>query len=484
MNKKQSNQYDVIIIGAGVGGLVSGCYLAKAGLKVLIIEQHFKVGGYCTSFERKGYIFDAGVHYLGSAQRGVIGNLIEELNLNKYLKLLHFDPTEKIIIKKRVTYIRSDPDKTIKEFKKSFPNEKKNIERFFNFVLEKNFFSNIYPKLKNASFEHILDSYFKDKFLKGTLSSLSFVNIGSPATIAPALCSIVLLREYVLDPGHYPLGGIQKFPDSLSECFKEAGGQLLLSNRVERIISEEKKVKGVVLADNTKLYSPIIISNADAFQTFQKFLNFKNEEAKRISKFKLSNPVFAVYLGLKTKLDVFSKNISNVWYFSDYRIEKFLNVKEQILKNKLEYLVCVPISLSQEKSTVSLFIYAPYMSKSFWEDHKLSVAKKMVNLADNLLPNLKKYIDIQVTATPITFYRYTLNEQGACMGWLPYFKNVEFAPIAQKTSIKGLYTAGHWYTREYFPHGGIPNASFSGRRAAKLILNDLNKKWMYKEIIF
>ena len=49
------NKYDVIIIGAGIGGLTCGCYLAKAGLKVLIIEQHNKPGGYCTSFERKGY---------------------------------------------------------------------------------------------------------------------------------------------------------------------------------------------------------------------------------------------------------------------------------------------------------------------------------------------------------------------------------------------------------------------------------------------
>ena len=59
MSDKIDNKYDVIIIGAGIGGLVCGCYLVKAGLKVLIVEKHYQVGGYCTSFKRKGFTFDA-----------------------------------------------------------------------------------------------------------------------------------------------------------------------------------------------------------------------------------------------------------------------------------------------------------------------------------------------------------------------------------------------------------------------------------------
>ena len=65
--------YDAVIIGAGVSGLVCGCYLAKAGMKVLIAEQHFKPGGYCTSFKRKGFTFDAAAHSFGSYREG--GNM-------------------------------------------------------------------------------------------------------------------------------------------------------------------------------------------------------------------------------------------------------------------------------------------------------------------------------------------------------------------------------------------------------------------------
>lgn len=56
--------YDAVIIGAGIGGLVCGCYLAKAGMKVLIAEHHHKPGGYCTSFKRRGFTFDAAAHSL------------------------------------------------------------------------------------------------------------------------------------------------------------------------------------------------------------------------------------------------------------------------------------------------------------------------------------------------------------------------------------------------------------------------------------
>ena len=65
MLKTNNGNYDAVIIGAGVGGLVCGCYLAKAGMKVLIVEQHFKTGGYCTSFKRKNFSFDAAAHCFG-----------------------------------------------------------------------------------------------------------------------------------------------------------------------------------------------------------------------------------------------------------------------------------------------------------------------------------------------------------------------------------------------------------------------------------
>jgi len=141
-----TTEYDVIIIGAGIGGLVSGCYLAEKKLKVLIVEQHYQVGGYCSSFKRGSFQFDVGVHYLGGIKRGILSKILDELDLRNSLKFTRFDPTDKIILANSTTFIRSTPADTINGFKKNFPHEKQNLDLFFDFITQDNFY-NIYKKV-------------------------------------------------------------------------------------------------------------------------------------------------------------------------------------------------------------------------------------------------------------------------------------------------------------------------------------------------
>jgi phytoene dehydrogenase-like protein len=197
--------YDVVIIGAGIGGLTCGCYLAKAGLKVLIVEQHYKGGGYCTSFERNGFRFDAGVHYLGGIKQTFLRNIFAELELDNYIQFSRFDPTDKIIMPDNITYIRANPLQTIEEFKKSFPQEKNNIDKFFSFIRQKDFYD-IYKKVKSVNFQSVLDEFFQDRRLKATLEIL-LCNFGLSAQQAAALTAVILYRDYILDGGYYPRGG-------------------------------------------------------------------------------------------------------------------------------------------------------------------------------------------------------------------------------------------------------------------------------------
>jgi phytoene dehydrogenase-like protein len=93
MLKANKDSYDAIIIGAGISGLVCGCYLAKAGMKVLIAEQHFKPGGYCTSFKRKEFTFDAAAHSIGGlTMYGNLAKIFEELGIDQKIKIKKYDP--------------------------------------------------------------------------------------------------------------------------------------------------------------------------------------------------------------------------------------------------------------------------------------------------------------------------------------------------------------------------------------------------------
>ena len=117
--------YDVIIIGAGISGLVCGCYLAKAGLKVLIIEQHDKPGGYFTSFKRRGFLFDAAAHSFGNYREGGhVRKILTELGIDKETEIKRYDPSDIVITPDFTITFRNNTQDTIDRANRRFSNGK------------------------------------------------------------------------------------------------------------------------------------------------------------------------------------------------------------------------------------------------------------------------------------------------------------------------------------------------------------------------
>lgn len=474
-------KYDVVIIGAGIGGLTCGCYLAKAGLKVLIVEQHNKPGGYCTSFERNGYGFDVGMHYLGGVKRGILGRILEELEVKDEIKFNQLDPTDKIIMPDNIVYIRANPYDTIKEFKKKFPKEKENIERFFKFMMQKDFLG-IYNKIEKITCREVLDSFFKDNKLKSVLKVLlinSFSCLNTDKVSGLALAT--LLREFILDPGYYPIGGIQKLPNTLIDNFKNYGGEQILSKKVVKIIVKNKKVEGVLLGSGEKFKVKKVVSNCDATMTFKELVDIETPEAKIVEKLIPSSSAFIVYLGINQNLGNITKELCNVWYFHTYDIEKFpiLLEEEMITKRIFTMIASFPsrhefTSASKNKTVLELFSVAPYKSKEFWKKNKEVFSEAMITKAEELLFPFRKYIDVKIIATPNTFHRYTLNKKGAMIGWIPTINQIKTHIMPQRTSLDGLFLVGHWCTIGT-AQGGIPGVAFSGRSGARLILKEIGR---------
>ncbi|MBU0503878.1 MAG: NAD(P)/FAD-dependent oxidoreductase [Candidatus Omnitrophota bacterium] len=474
------NKYDVIIIGAGIGGLTCGCYLAKAGLKVLIVEQHYKAGGYCTSFERQGYKFDVGVHYFGGIKKGILGVILDDLSLRERINFMQFNPTDKIITPKATTYIRSNPKDTIQEFNKNFPSEKKNIDAFFKFVKHDNFI-NIYKKTSKLTFKDVLDEFFKNQALKTTLNVL-LRNIGLCANDASALATIIFLREYILDPGYYPQGGIQKFPDALLDRFQDFGGNVLLSQKVDKIMVRNNSAYGITLKNGNIFEAKYIISNADAIETFDKLLYKKTEELKKIKRMDIAPSSFIVYLGLNENFIKQVNDPCNIWPFSTYNLGKTpVNSKNAILIGKpLLSLITFPYShdityKNCKKPTMQLMALTSYESKVFWAKNRDKLTDRLIKEAETIFPSLKKCVVFKESATPITCYRYTSNSNGSAFGWASTVKQINPLSSPAKTSIKGLFLAGHWCTVGS-GQGGIPKVAFSGRRTASLIFKECAMK--------
>jgi phytoene dehydrogenase-like protein len=465
MVKVDRDIYDAVIIGAGVSGLVCGCYLAKAGMKVLIAEQHFKPGGYCTSFKRKGFTFDAAAHSFGSYREG--GNMnrvFKELDLDKRLKIKRYDPSDIIITPDYKISFWNDLNKTIKELQKAFPHETA-ISGFFDFMSS--------PKpveivaLRNKTFKDLLDKYFTDNRLKAIFSIALLINGGLPPSLLTAFTGSQIFSEFLLDGGYYPDGSMQALPDALAERFKELGGTLLLSCSVKKIKIKDDSVAGIVLEMGDFIRSKYVISNCDARQTFLKLLGRRviNEELlQKLDTMIPSLSMFVLYLGMNNDLATFPKRGCTAWFLPHYDIEDmYLSAQKRNASNLEEFLLRV----SPDGESVLAMVLAPFRNKRYWENNKHKLLEALIkNIEQHTTPELSKHIVYKDAATPQTLYRYTLNYKGAAYGWESILSQSADSDFKKPSFCQNLYLTGHWTTQGL----GVAGVAYIGYNTANLII--------------
>lgn len=458
------HDYDVVIIGAGISGLVCGCYLAKAGLKTLIAEKNSKPGGYCTSFTRKEFHFDTCVHSLGSCREdGNITKILKDLKLDTKLDLKRCNPSDVIITPDYKISFWSDLHETIQDFQHAFSKEESNIKNFFSDLVNSNSVSLI--SLRRKTFADVLNHYFNNRQLKAILSLPILGNAGLPPSLISAFSAHKLYREFMIDGGYYPRGRMQVLPNTLAARFKELGGDLLLCSTVKKIIVENKKAKGIILKNNNFISSRYLISNSDAVQTFlnllgkdvigKKFLN-------RLSGMKPSLSIFILYLGIDKELKTLPKEGSNTWYLPFYDVEKmYLSATNRKASNLSEYM----IHIYSERS-MSIFINTKFEDREYWSNCERQLSEELIEKAEKIIPNLSKHIVYRQYATPYSLYKGSLNYKGAAYGWAAIPSQFAVSGLSHATCVENLYLTGHWTTLAQ----GVSGVAYLGSNTAKLIL--------------
>ena len=466
MTLQNSAQYDAVIIGAGIGGLVCGCYLAKAGMKVLIAEQHYKPGGYCTSFTRKGFTFDAAAHSFGGYRKdGIVRKIFEDLEIDKKIKIKRFDPIDIIKTPDYKVIFWADLDKTIDGLQKSFPDERDNIRKFLFFLSRPD--PNSLIRTRSCTFKHLLDEYFKNDKLKAILSFPLFGNGGLPPSQMSAFIGSKIFTETLLDGGYYSGSGMQALPDAFVEKFKEFGGEIRLSCLAKKIRVEDNKVKGVVVEKNDFISSKCVVSSCDARQTFLTLIGRNKISYDMVSKINNMTPslsMFVLYLGMDEYFKKLFKHGINLWFLSDYDLDKVYNSAKRGNFNSLSRYL---IHISHDRKSVLAYMNTPYKNNKFWNVNKRHISEAFIEkIEKEAIPGISDHIVYQDSATPPTLNRYTLNYKGAAYGWAPIPKQLADLDFKKPSFIRGLYLAGHWSTLGL----GIPGVSYIAYNIANLIM--------------
>lgn len=469
MKKLNNEIYDAIIIGAGISGLVCGSYLSRAGLKVLIVEQHDKPGGYCTSFKRQGFSFDAAAHTLGGLREGAnFRQIITELGIDTIIKITRYSPSDIVIMTDFKLSFWNDQNETIRELIDIFPKEAENIRNYYNYYrnLESaNQFES--AKLRDKTFGDFLSSYFSNKMLINAISYPVFGYAGLPPSSLHAFTGTKIYNEYLVDGGYYLEGGMQSLSNAFAKVIERHRGTLLYKRRANKILCTNNTVEGVELSDNQSFRSKYVISACDMTQTFKTMLGaavVNRERMDKLERFIPSTSTFILYIGIDRPFAELPEPGTNIWFLADDDLDSLFN---SIMKADANiFRGSYMFRVSPDRKTILAFCFAPFKSMEFWKENKKKIADELLSGVEKQIPNIREHIAYCDAATPHTLYRYTLNHQGANYGWAPQQSQLLEPDFRHISSIKGLYLTGHWTAQTH----GIRGVAYLGYDTARTIL--------------
>jgi len=501
------NNFDAIIIGGGLGGLICGAKLSKEGKKVLLIEQHYIPGGCATTFKRKDYTMEVGLHEMDGLDKNdpkiKIFNDLKVFDNVDFIKVPEFYR----FINGRIDFVMPDNhNEAVQALVRQFSKEKKGINKFFKRIdsIRKEInrlplqrwkialllpvFPFIYPHLVFNIFKTLggfLDSIIQDDDLKLLLQANLQYYHDDPYSMSLIYFSAAQ-ASYFKGGGNFIKGGSQKLSNYLAKVIIDNDGEVLLGYKVDKILTKGKLAVGVEYKktfgenlETKKVFAIKIIAN-NAMPNVINLLPKENQDLlnKKTKNLEQSCSIISIYIGFKKEI----KNLNNKNYSTfifDQSVKKQGDMMENY-KGSFEKRNFVFVDYSQIDSGL-----AP-AGKSFgaictldyledWKDlnneeykkKKEAVAKILFKRLEKLIPGITEAIDYYEVGTSRTIARYTLNPKGSVYGFAQTPKQAGMFRIPNKSPIKNLYFASAWT----MPGGGFTGAILSGWFCAKKILN-------------
>ncbi len=504
----KDERWDAIVIGSGVGGLATGGLLAKvARKKVLVLEQHYRAGGYTHMFTRSGYAWDVGVHYVGecegpsSAVRAGFDYLTDSR--------LQWHPMPEIYDRAIIAGKTFDFLAGEAALKRSlmgyFPREERGIDSYFHavnsarlatrgYMADQTLSSTISQKVSQsmrAPFVHwadrttlqVLRECTKNEELIGVLTAQWF-DYGLP----PAQSSFAIhanLVSHYLNGASYPVGGSSRIAETILPVIEGSGGQVVINAEVDEILMEDTKAVGVRMKDGRTLQAPLVVSDAGAHNTFYRLIRQPQPICNELKKVASSMAYMTLYVGIKQSDAALGLDGTNLMICPSFDHD---GNEKRFYGNLSEEFPVLYISFPSAKdpeferhfparATIEAVVPVPYDAFAAWgntrwmkrgddyERLKQELAARVQEKLEEHVPAVRGKIDYAELSTPVSAKYFMKHERGEAYGLAATPERYRLQALRSHTSVKNLFLTGQDVVAP-----GVSGALFGGIIAASAIL--------------
>ena len=499
------DRYDVIVVGAGLGGLTSASLLAKRGLSILLIEQQNKPGGACTSFKREDHVFDAGAAMLyGFGEKGfrpfrfVLNELEEPIDVVAHATLARMTFEGQEIV------FWPDIERFLEELTALFPEEKDSLRRFYadlykmyeNIVIKNEVISppsEFSPrqglrrllsdplailkmqKLLSTSTMDLLKKYFHTpgifNFFDKLCSAYSYTN----AEETPAVMAATMFIDNHVGGVYFPAGGAQMLPNTIEKAFERCGGQVLYRQLVDEILIEDDQARGVRLQSGIEIRAERIIANATVWNIYGKLVRPEHIAPERLQ---WAQALVPTYPSMTLYMVVDREAVPPGTYPWEIYIENRKVIDSSDLTLYINSLVdaslCPPGQLVVMAIAPNLCKWPhpddPGYHSAEYEQQKQREAGHMLEQIEKHIPGFRQHIRTLIIGTPTTIEHFLLKNGGAVGGPKNQIGQEMLKRLHARSEWKNLYFCGDSTVMAT----GAPATVVSGVGAANVVLRDLH----------
>jgi phytoene dehydrogenase-like protein len=486
----------LIIVGGGIAGLSAGVYALQSGFETSIIEGHAIPGGNCTSWKRQGYLFEGAIHWMcGTSPEDATNMLWRETGaLNDGVRIYNHEPYLYTNYEGTDLFLYRDINRLKGHFMEISPGDKRAIQKLIKDIkaycaIKKPVQNEKGVKLKNAAPEFALKDMFTmlpglvrmGKHMK--ISTGEYVKmfqhdgirrllVSSIPPYLPAMAFLFFLAVMANGDGGYPEGGSLAMTQRMADTFKNLGGTLSLNTKVQKVIIENGKVKGVK-TDKNEIDADAVIIASDTITAVDTLFEtaLPDEWIKELKQEAI--PCVCTFAGIGVRSD-----LSRLPHSITVNLDEPLEVAGEKLSyitfnNYAKYTGYAPAG-----STSLTAILGNIDSYDWWssarqngayEREKEALKRRIERVVAVSFPETAGKIEVIDVATPLTYERYTGTWHGSYMGKMLAGSKIKTYPGILK-DIKNLFFAG----QRIDAPGGLPPALESGRRAVQLLCKEFD----------